>query len=147
MLSTPLRDANVYYVSIIVLTAVEWSCKNAVRQPPVLASCIEIYYFFTNSCEPELAHRLLTSKMRSNSTSLNSCQHDDINIVTVSVARRRWTAPLKPRRRCLKHFTKFYTLLKHVLLKGDYFTPKGHYLRPRAVILRTWARRGHFRYL
>ena len=46
-------------------------------------------FFFTNSCEPELAHRLQTSKMRRNSTSLDSCQHDDINIVTVSVARRR----------------------------------------------------------
>ena len=45
--------------------------------------------YSTNSCEPELAHRLQTSKMRRNSTSLNSCQHDDINIVTVSVARRR----------------------------------------------------------
>ena len=67
-------------------------------------------FFFTNSCEPELAHRLQTSKMRRNSNSLNSCQHDDINIVTVSVARRRWTAPLKPRRPCAKHFTTFYAL-------------------------------------
>ena len=58
-------------------------------------------FFFTNSCEPELVHRLQTSKMRRNSTSLDSCQHDDINIVTVSVARRRWTAPLKPRRPCV----------------------------------------------
>ena len=71
-------------------------------------------FFFTNSCEPELAHRLQTSKMRRDSTSLNSCQHDDINIVTVSVARRCWTAPLKPRRPCVKHFTTFYALLKHV---------------------------------
>ena len=83
--------------------------------------------FFTNSCEPELAHRLETSKMRRSSTSLDSCQHDDINIVTVSVARRRWTAPLKPRRSCFKHFTTFYALLKHVSPKGDYFTPKGHF--------------------
>ena len=84
-------------------------------------------FFFTNSCEPELAHRLQTSKMRRNSTSLDRCQHDDINIVTVSVARRRWTAPLKPQRPCIKHFTTFYALLKHVSPKGDYFTPKGHY--------------------
>ena len=82
-------------------------------------------FFFTNSCKPELAHRLQTSKMRRNSTSLDRCQHDDINIVTVSVARRRWTTPLTPRRPCVKHFTTFYALLKHVSLKGDYFTPKG----------------------
>ena len=84
-------------------------------------------FFFTNSCEPELAHRLQTSKMHRNSTSLDSCQHDDINIVTISVARRRWTAPLRPRRPCVKHFTTFYALLKHVVPKGDYFTPKGHF--------------------
>ena len=68
-------------------------------------------FFFTNSCEPELAHRLQTSKMHRNSTSLDSCQHDDMNIVTVSVAMRRWTAPLKPRRPCvissLPHFTLY----------------------------------------
>ena len=69
-------------------------------------------FFFTNSCEPELAHHLQTSKMHRNSTSLDSCQHDDINIVTISVARRRWTAPLKPRRPCVKHFTTFYVLLR-----------------------------------
>ena len=73
-------------------------CKNA--------ACI-----FTSSCEPELAHRLQTSKMRRNSTSLDSCQHVDINIVTVSVARRRWTASLKSRRPCVKHFTTFYALV------------------------------------
>ena len=50
--------------------------------------------------KPELVHRLQASKMRRNSTSLNSCQYDDIreqiylfsddiNIVNVSVARRR----------------------------------------------------------
>ena len=71
-------------------------------------------FFFTNSSESELAHCLQTSKMRRNSTSLDSCQHDDINIVTVSVARRRWTAPSKPRRSCVKHFTTLYALLKHV---------------------------------
>ena len=84
-------------------------------------------FFFTNSCKPELAHRLQTSKMRRYSTSLDSCQHDDINIVTVSVARRRWTAPLKPRWPCVNHFTTFYALLQHVSPKGDYFTPKGHF--------------------
>ena len=84
-------------------------------------------FFFTNSCEPELAHRLQTPKMRRNSTSLDSCQHDDINIATVNVARRRWTAPLKPRKPCVKHFTTFYALLKHVSPKGDYFTPKDYF--------------------
>ena len=104
-------------------------------------------FFFTNLCEPELAHRLQTSKMRRNSTSLDGCQHHDINIVTISVARRRWTAPLKSRRPCVKHFTTFYALLKHVSPKSDYFTPKGHFLRTRAIFLRTGARRGHFRCL
>ena len=84
-------------------------------------------FFFTHSCEPELAHRLQTSKMRRNSTSLNSCQYDDINIVTVSVARRRWIAPLKLQRPCVKHFTTFNARVKHVSPKGDYFTTKGHY--------------------
>ena len=46
--------------------------------------------------------------------------------------------------RSVKHFTTFYALLKHVSYKGDYFTP---ILRPRAIILRTGARRGHFRCL
>ena len=53
--------------------------------------------------KPELAHRLQTSKMRHNLTSLNTCQHD-VDIVTVCVARRRCTAPLKPRRPCVKYF-------------------------------------------
>ena len=87
-------------------------------------------FFCTNSCEPKLVHRLQTSKIRRNSTSLDSCQHDDINIVTVSIARRRWTAPLKPRRPCVKHFTTFYALLKHVSPKGDYFTPMSHFFAP-----------------
>ena len=69
-------------------------------------------FFFTNSCEPELAHRLQKSKMHRNSTPLDSCQHDDINIVTVSVARRRWTAPLKPRRPCA--FQAFYHILRSI---------------------------------
>ena len=90
-------------------------------------------FFYTNSCEPELAHRLQTSKMRRNSTSLNSCQHDDINIVTVSVARRCWTVPLKPRRPCVKHFTTFYAVVKHVSPKGDCLHPRAIILRPRAI--------------
>ena len=102
-------------------------------------------FFFTNSCEPELAHRLQTSKMRRNSISLDSCQHDDINIVTVSVARRRWTVPSKPRRPCVKPFTAFYALLKHVSPKSDHFILL--FLRPRAIMLRTGARRDHFRCL
>ena len=77
-----------------------------------------------------MAHRLQTSKMRRNLILLDSCQHDDINIVTVSVARRRWTAPLKPRRPCVNNFTAFYALLKHVSPKGDYFTPKGYFFAP-----------------
>ena len=63
-------------------------CKNAAW--PKSSACGLMYrtiFFFTNSCEP--AHRLQTSKMRRNSTLLDSCQYDDINIVTVSVARRR----------------------------------------------------------
>ena len=89
-------------------------------------------FFFTNSCEPESTHRLQTSKMRRNSTLLDSCQHDDINIVTISVARRCWTAPLKPWRPCVKHFTTFYALLKHVSPKGDYFA---HWCKKRPFSL------------
>ena len=37
------------------------------------------------------------------------------------------TLPLNPRRPCVKHFTTFYALLKHVSPMGDYFTPKGHF--------------------
>ena len=45
--------------------------------------------------KPELAHRLKTSKMRRNSTSLNTCQRD-VNIVTPfaslgSTVHRRWS--------------------------------------------------------
>ena len=101
-------------------------------------------FFFTNSCEPELAHRLQTSKMRRNSTSLDSCQHDNINIVTVSVARRSWTAPLKPRRPCDKHFTTFYARLKHVSPKGDYFTPKGHFFAPWGHYFAHWCEKRPF---
>ena len=43
-------------------------------------------FFFTNSCVPELAHRLQTSEMRRNSTSLDSCQHDDINSTVKATA-------------------------------------------------------------
>ena len=56
-------------------------------------------------------------------TSLNSCQHDDINIGTVSVARRRWSAPLKPRRPCVKHFITFYALVR--LTQGPLFYTQG----------------------
>ena len=66
-----------------------------------VASCIEAYFSLQMDAKPELAHCLQTSKMRRNSTSLNSCQHDDIKIVTVFVARRSWTAPLKPRKLCV----------------------------------------------
>ena len=103
-----------------------------------------IIFFFTNSCETELAQRLQTSKMRRNSTSLDSCQLDDINIVTVSVARRRWTASLKPRRPCVKHFTTFYALLKHVAPKGDYFTLKGHFFAPQGHYFAHWCEKRPF---
>ena len=101
-------------------------------------------FFFTNSYEPELAHRLQTSKMRRKSTSLDSCQQDDMNIVTVSVARWRWTAPLKPRRPCVKHFTAFYALLKYVAPKGDYFTPKGHFFVPYGHYFVHWCEKRPF---
>ena len=78
------------------------------------------HIFLYKLMRPELAHRLQTSKMRRNSTSFNSCQYDNINIVTVSVARRRRIAPFKPRRPCVKHFTTFYAVIKHVSPKSDY---------------------------
>ena len=84
-------------------------------------------FFFTNSCEPELAHRLQTSKMRRNQTSLKSCQYDDINIVTVGVARWRWTAPLKPRRPCVKHFTTFKRSIQTRFTQGRLFYTQGSF--------------------
>ena len=47
-----------------------------------VVSCIEPYYFLQMHTEPELAYRLQTSKMRHNSTSLNTCQHD-VDMVTI----------------------------------------------------------------
>ena len=53
-----------------------------------VASCIEPYFSLQMHAKPELAHRLQTSEIHRKSTSLNSYQHEDINIVTVCVARR-----------------------------------------------------------
>ena len=44
-------------------------------------------------------------------------------------------------------YQAFYALVKHFKHNVDYFTPKGHFLHPRAIILRTGAGRGHFRKL
>ena len=82
-----------------------WKCRTSSERIGCVTSCIEPCFSLQMHAKPELAHRLQTSKMRRNPISLNSCQHDDIYIVTVSVARRLWTAPLKPRRPCVKHFT------------------------------------------
>ena len=71
-------------------------------------------------------------------------EHDDINIVTVSVARRRWTAPLKPRRPRFKHFTTFFALLTHVSPKGDYFTPKGHFFARQGHYFANWCEKRPF---
>ena len=54
-----------------------------------VASNIEPYFSLQMHAKLEPAHRLQTSKMRRNSTSLTSCQHDNVNIVIVCVARRR----------------------------------------------------------
>ena len=85
--------------------------KRVVRAPPVVreriirvASYIEPYFSLQMHMKSELSHRLQISKMRRNSTTLNSCQHN-VNIVNVRVARWRCTAPLEPRRPCVKHFT------------------------------------------
>ena len=121
-----------------------WLARNEFQSEPFTRVIVRTIFFFTNSCEPELAHRLQTSKMRRNSTSLDSCQHDDINIVTVSVARRRWTTPLKPRRPCVKHFTTFYALLKHVSPKGDHFTPKSHFFAPHGHYFAHWCENRSF---
>ena len=53
-----------------------------------VASRMEPYFPLQMQAKPDLAHRLQTSKMRRNSTSLSTCQHD-INIVTLCDARRR----------------------------------------------------------
>ena len=79
----------------------------------------EIVYFDTRGQNEQWANRSCGLMYRTIFFFTNSC---NVNIVTFSVARRRWTAPLKPRRPCVKHFTTFYALLKHVSPKGDYFT-------------------------
>ena len=61
------------------------------------------YFSLQVHAKLELAYRLQTSKMRRNSTSLNTCQHD-VNIVIVCVAKQRCTASFKTRKPCLEHF-------------------------------------------
>ena len=52
--------------------------RNGRFAPARVASFIEPYFSLQMHATHELAHRLQTSKMRRNSTSLNSCQHNDI---------------------------------------------------------------------
>ena len=55
----------------------------AVSESPVRPHVSNILYFSLQiHSEPEFPHRLQTPKMRCNSTSLNTCQHN-VNIVTV----------------------------------------------------------------
>ena len=52
--------------------------------------CIEPYFSLQMHAKPELAHRLHADIDNAlQLTSLNSCKYDDINIVTVCVARWR----------------------------------------------------------
>ena len=48
-----------------------------------LASSNQIYYFCTNECETRIGPPFTNMKMRHNSISLNTCQHE-VNIVTVA---------------------------------------------------------------
>ena len=79
-----------------------------------LVSCIQPYFSLQMHAKLEMAHRLKTSKMRHNSTSINTWRYD-VNIVTVCVVKPRYKSPLKPRRAWA-----FDALVQH-------FTPKGHY--------------------
>ena len=60
-----------------------------------VATCIEPYFPLQMHAKPELAHRLQTSTMHRNSTSLKTCQYD-VNIVTICVATRCCIASLTP---------------------------------------------------
>ena len=77
----------------------------AVRQPPVLASCIEIYYLSQMHAKSEL-------------------DQYDVNIVTVCVARWRCTLPLKAQDRVSSILCSSRTLYTRGLLfytQGYYF--------------------------
>ena len=77
-----------------------------------VASCFEPYFSLQMHTKPELAHRLQTSKMRRNSTSLNTCQHD-VNVKATETV-------------CLLIFAvckAFFAVVKH-------FAPKCHYFAP-----------------
>ena len=54
-----------------------------------------------------------------------SSQHDDINIVSVSVARRRWTAPLKLRKTVFQAFYHILRIIKTRCTQGRLFYPQG----------------------
>ena len=49
------------------------SCKNAVRQPPVLASCIEIYYFYIIIFTTH--HRILFNDLQGNQKTCSISLH------------------------------------------------------------------------
>ena len=102
-----------------------WKSNASSERIARVASCMEPYFSLQTHVKPELAHRLQTSKMRRNSTSLNTCQHD-VNIVTVWVTRWRYKAPLKSRRRRQSIWCSNKTLYPR-----------------RAIILRTGAERDH----
>ena len=76
-------------------------------------------FFFTNSCEPELAHRLQTSRMRRNSTSLDSL--DDV---------KRLPPDLLQIRSVSKTVNNFFHHCLHLQPKKS-TTFYGHHLRCR----------------
>ena len=79
-----------------------------------MASCIEPHFSLKMHAKAELAKRLQASKMRHNSTSLNTCQHD-VNIVIVCVARHIIVKTMETVCRA------FYALVKHLTPEGHYF--------------------------
>ena len=108
-------------------------CKNAVSESPVWLH-VSNHIFLYKFMRTRMVHCLHTSEMRRNSTSLDSCQHDDTDIVTVSLARRRWTAWLKPRSACVKHFTTFSCLGK-TLRDSFFYAGSDWYIRTYSCIL------------
>ena len=113
-------------------------------------------FFFTIACETRVGSPYTgILKMRRNLTSLNSCNttsenrylhlfSDDVNIVTVCVARRRCKAPLEPRKPYVNHCAPYKNSLQP---RAIILHPRASILRPRAIILHTGAGSGHFRWL
>ena len=75
-----------------------YACSERIAR---VSLCIEPCFTLQIDAKPKFAHRLQTLKMRRNSTSLNTCQHD-VDIVTICTVEATKTVG-----------KAFYALVKH----------------------------------